>query len=80
LLDSIAPVPESQGSINHQLANPAIYVFDIRAVVAATIRVIRVIGALDFFYAFHAFKRAVHGMPKRRESGRGNRCHPAVGH
>jgi len=42
LLDSIARVPESQGSINHQLANPAIYVFDIRAVVAATIRVIRV--------------------------------------
>ena len=80
MLDSIAGVPERQSGIHHQLANLAVYVLDIRAVVAAAVRVIRVVGTLDFLCVFHAFKRAIHGMPKRRESIGGNRCHRAVSH
>jgi hypothetical protein len=80
LLDSFACVPESKGGVHQQLANLAVNVLDVRAVVAAAVRVIRVVGILDFLCVSHAFKRAVHGLPKRGECVGGNRCHPAVGH
>ena len=78
--DFFACVPESKGGVHQQLANLAVNVLDIRAVVAATVRVIRVVGILDFLCVSHAFKRPVDGLPKRGECVGGNRSHPAVGH